>query len=105
MRRGRRGSEITDPVNECYGDISLTTVARTVQVLFLFTLGDPSARICLVKLQAILLLSSFSIVAVAAAYGAVLPDACGNDKVSFEIQLQKNPPAPAAPAAGKVQVF
>jgi hypothetical protein len=58
-----------------------------------------------VKLQAILLLSSFSFVSAIAAYATVLPDACGNDKVSFEIQLQKNPPAPVAPEAGKAQVF
>ena len=57
------------------------------------------------KLQAILLLASFSVVPVVAAYAAVLPDACGNEKVSFEIQLQKDPAAPAAPEAGKVQVF
>ena len=57
------------------------------------------------KLKAILLLSSFSVVPVVATYAAVLPDACGNEKVSFEIQLQKNSPAPAAPEAGKAQVF
>src|SRR5260221_12833237 len=57
------------------------------------------------KLQAILLLSSFSVVPVVATHAAVLPDACGNEKVSFEIQLQKNPPSPADPEAGKAQVF
>ena len=58
------------------------------------------------KLKAILLLSSsFSLVPLVATYAAVLPDACGNEKVSFEIQLQKNSPAPAAPEAGKAQVF
>jgi Protein of unknown function (DUF2846) len=55
-----------------------------------------------VKLKAILLLSLFSVVPV---FATVLPDACGNDKVSFEIQLQKNPAAPAAAEAGKAQVF
>ncbi|MGA7891610.1 MAG: hypothetical protein WCA49_00160 [Candidatus Sulfotelmatobacter sp.] len=57
------------------------------------------------KLRAILLLYSFSVVAAVATYATVLPDACGNEKVSFEIRLQKNPPAPAAPEAGKAQVF
>jgi hypothetical protein len=58
-----------------------------------------------VKLPANLLLSSLLIVPVVARCATVLPDACGNDKVSFEIQLQKNPPAPAVPEAGKAQVF
>jgi len=35
----------------------------------------------------------------------VLPDACGNEKVSFKIQLRKSPPTPDAPEAGKAQVF
>lgn len=39
------------------------------------------------------------------AHSAVLPDACGKENVSFEIRLQKNPPAPAAPENGKAQVF
>lgn len=52
------------------------------------------------KIKAILLLSSsFSLVPLVATYAAVLPDDCGNEKVSFEIQLQKNSPAPAAPEA------
>jgi len=44
-------------------------------------------------------------VPVVATCATVLPDACGNNKVSFDIQLQKNPPAPAEPEAGKAQVF
>lgn len=35
----------------------------------------------------------------------VLPDACENEDVSFDIRLQKNTPAPAAPEAGKGQVI
>jgi hypothetical protein len=58
-----------------------------------------------VKLETTLLLSSFLIVPVVATCATVLPDACGSEKVSFEIQLQKNPPAPAAPDAAKAQVF
>jgi hypothetical protein len=69
-----------------------------------FALRTVSAKICSVKLQATLLLSSFLVVPVVATCATVLPDACGNEKVSFEIQLQKNPPAPA-PEAGKAQVF
>jgi hypothetical protein len=58
-----------------------------------------------VKLQATFLLSSFLIVPLVATCATVLPDACGNEKVSFEIQLQTNPPAPGAPEAGKARVF
>jgi hypothetical protein len=57
-----------------------------------------------VKLQAILLISSLA-VPVTATYATVLPDACGNEKVSFEIQLQKNPSVPSGPETGKAQVF
>ncbi len=70
-----------------------------------FTFGTLSAKICSVKLQATLLFCSFLVVPVVATCATTLPDACGNEKVSFEIQLQKNPPASAAPEAGKAQVF
>jgi hypothetical protein len=70
-----------------------------------FTLRTLDAKICSVKLEATFLLSSFLIVPVVASCATVLPDACGNEKVSFEIELQKNPPAPAAPEAGKSQIF
>jgi hypothetical protein len=36
---------------------------------------------------------------------ATLPDACGNDKVKFDITLQKNPPAPSTPDPGKGQII
>ena len=57
------------------------------------------------KLQIVLLLSLFSFVPIGAISATVLPDACGNEKVSFDIQLQNNAPAPAAPDAGKGQVI
>ena len=63
-----------------------------------FTLGTLSAKIFFVNLQAILLHSSFSVVPVAATHATGLPDACGNQKVRFEISLQKKPPAPAKSA-------
>jgi len=56
------------------------------------------------KLKA-LLLCAFLAVPVAAMCATLLPDACGNEKVSFRIQLRKNAPAPAASEAGKAQVF
>ena len=70
-----------------------------------FTLRTLDAKICSLKLEATFLLSSFLIVPVVASCASVLPDACGNEKVSFEIELQKNPPAPAAPEPGKSQIF
>ncbi|HEY1767090.1 MAG TPA: hypothetical protein VGG26_05520 [Terracidiphilus sp.] len=33
-----------------------------------------------------------------------LPDACGGDKIRFDVKTQKNPPALAPPAAGKAQI-
>jgi hypothetical protein len=62
-------------------------------------------RMCFMKLQAVLLLSSFSFALVGAISATVLPEACGDEKVSFDIQLQKNAPAPAIPEAGKGQVI
>jgi hypothetical protein len=55
------------------------------------------------KLQAVFLLSSFA--PVGAMSATVLPDACGNEKVGFDIQLQKNTPAPPTPEAGKAHVI
>lgn len=56
------------------------------------------------KLQVVLLLSSLSFAPGVAMSAVVLPDACGNEEVSFDIRLQKNTPAPATPEAGKGQV-
>jgi hypothetical protein len=33
-----------------------------------------------------------------------LPDNCGDDKVQFDVQNAKHPPAPAAPQPGKAQI-
>lgn len=33
-----------------------------------------------------------------------LPDACGDDKVQFDVKTAKNQPSPAPPAAGKAQI-
>ena len=35
---------------------------------------------------------------------ATLPDACGDDKTTFEVKTQKDQPAPAPPDAGNAQV-
>ena len=57
------------------------------------------------KLQGVLLLSSFSFALIGPMSATVLPDACGDEKVSFDIQLQKNTPSPVIPEAGKAQVI
>jgi hypothetical protein len=33
-----------------------------------------------------------------------LPDACGDDKVQFDVKTEKHPPAPAPPAVGMAQI-
>jgi hypothetical protein len=38
------------------------------------------------------------------ARATVLPDACGDDKVKFDVSTQKAQPAPAPPEAGKAQI-
>ena len=34
-----------------------------------------------------------------------LPDACGDDKVTFDVKTEKSQPVPPAPDAGKAQVI
>jgi hypothetical protein len=69
-----------------------------------FTLSPLNVRISFMKLQLVLLLSLIPFVLVGA-MSATVPDACGNEKVSFDIHFQKNAPAPGAPEAGKGQVI
>ncbi|HEV2484330.1 MAG TPA: hypothetical protein VGT08_02265 [Terracidiphilus sp.] len=40
----------------------------------------------------------------AQARAAVLPDACGDDKIKFDVTTQKGQPAPPPPASGKAQI-
>ena len=54
------------------------------------------------KLGAMLL--CMSLVYVAQARAAVLPDSCGDDKVKFDVATKKNQPAPAGPLAGNAQI-
>src|ERR1700687_4343814 len=54
------------------------------------------------KLGVLLLLASLS--PAVQARTRILPDACGDDKVKFEISKQKDQPAPAAPETGKAQI-
>jgi len=58
-----------------------------------------------VKPRFVLLILSLSIFPSIQTQAATLPDACGNDKVKFDITLQKSPAAPAPPDAGKGQII
>jgi hypothetical protein len=57
-----------------------------------------------VKHRAVLLLSLLSFVSVSTVFATVLPDACGNEKVKFDIELKKNAPRPDSPEADKGQI-
>jgi hypothetical protein len=52
----------------------------------------------------VLLLCASLLAAVQAKAKTILPDACGDDSVKFDVSTQKNQPAPAPPAAGMAQV-
>lgn len=45
-----------------------------------------------------------SLLQVARAGATVLPDACGDDKVKFNVSREKGQPAPASPGDGKAQI-
>jgi hypothetical protein len=47
---------------------------------------------------------SVSLAFAAQAWATVLPDACGDDKVKFDVTALKGQPAPAPPGAGKAQI-
>lgn len=55
------------------------------------------------KLFAILLCVSL-VCAIEARAKTVLPDACGDDSIKFDVKTEKNQPAPAGPAEGKAQI-
>jgi hypothetical protein len=53
---------------------------------------------------AVLLLCASLLPAVQAKAKTILPDACGDDSVKFDVKTEKTQPAPTAPAAGKAQI-
>jgi hypothetical protein len=55
------------------------------------------------RLFALLLCASLLAVTQARAK-TILPDACGDDKVTFEVKTEKGQPPPAPPAEGKAQI-
>ena len=55
------------------------------------------------KLAFLILIATFATTAHASK--TILPDACGDEKVQFDIQTKKDQPAPAAPEEGKAQII
>jgi hypothetical protein len=49
-------------------------------------------------------LLAFTLATAAHALEIVLPDACGSDKIKFDVETKKNQPPPAAPADGKARI-
>jgi len=56
------------------------------------------------KLSLGILLLSASLAFAAQAKATILPDACGDDKVKFDVNAEKGRSAPAPPEAGKAQI-
>jgi|HubBroStandDraft_1064217.scaffolds.fasta_scaffold07055_5 hypothetical protein len=52
----------------------------------------------------VLLLCVLLLTAAQAKAKTVLPDACGDDSIKFDMKTEKNQPAPAGPADGKAQI-
>jgi hypothetical protein len=53
----------------------------------------------------LLLLSASLLSAVYARAKTILPDACGDDSIKFDVSTQKNQPAPEPPPAGSAQII
>lgn len=56
------------------------------------------------KLNCALFLCFLALLAAIPARATVLPDACGSDKIKFDVSQQKSPSALPAPASGKAQI-
>ena len=52
----------------------------------------------------LLLLCASLVSPVCARAKTILPDACGDDSIKFDVTTQKNQPAPALPPSGKAQI-
>jgi hypothetical protein len=57
------------------------------------------------KLKTNVLFVCFFLLPMACAAKTVLPDACGDPKVNFEVKVEKDQPQPDAPPQGKAQVI
>ncbi len=56
------------------------------------------------KAKIVVLLLVFLPAGTVSSSATTLPDACGSDKVQFDVKTAKNQPAPAPPADGKAQI-
>ncbi|MGA9068957.1 MAG: hypothetical protein WB424_01805, partial [Terracidiphilus sp.] len=52
----------------------------------------------------VMLICASLLAAMQASAKTILPDACGDDSIKFEVSTQKDQPPPAPPAAGKAQI-
>lgn len=68
--------------------------------------GVPALKMVVMKSGFVLLLLCASLIPAVSAHAkkAVLPDACGDDSVKFDVSTQKDAPPPAGPAEGKAQI-
>jgi hypothetical protein len=57
------------------------------------------------KKKLVLLTIAVSLAGSAQARATVLPDACGDDKIKFDVKTEKDQPAPAVPDASKAQII
>ena len=72
---------------------------------FIGATGAPAFKMILMNPKFVLMLLCASLCAAAPAYAKnVLPDACGDDAVTFDVSLKKDAPPPAGPADGKAQI-
>jgi hypothetical protein len=65
----------------------------------------PSCRMVAMKPRLVVLLLCASLVPVCARAKTILPDACGDDGVKFEVSTLKNQPAPEPPPSGSAQII
>jgi len=56
------------------------------------------------KSRLVLVLLSASLASAACAHATILPDACGDDSVKFDVKTEKNKTPPVPPEAGKAQI-
>jgi hypothetical protein len=78
---------------------------RVMQQRKLGRTGTESCRMIAMKpILFVLLLCVAFCANVQARAKTVLPDACGDDGVKFDVKTEKDQPAPGAPAAGKAQI-
>jgi len=69
------------------------------------TSGMPLKMVAMNPRLVVLLLCASLLPAVQAKAKTILPDACGDDSVKFDVSIKKDQPPPAPPEAGKAQII